>query len=151
MAIGQARVRRTISIAIGMLPLIGVGVLLACDAVPRIFPPGAHDLLAALPLILIALALVAYRAIQRAPPMEWAKTTIVALAFLFWAATLLCADRERARLFNDIAIAAFVLDALLVITGWPPGSSHGNVAQSSRPEYSATHTDPLSGAAAERA
>jgi hypothetical protein len=121
----MVRARRYLSLpaALGAVTLVSVGVLLTFDAKPHLFWVGSHDVLAALPLILVAVAYGVWQAVRKAPT-EWAKTTLVALAFLFWAANLLCSDRELARLFNDIAIAGFVFDALLVIMGRPPGPRH---------------------------
>jgi hypothetical protein len=98
---------------------MSIGVLLAYDAAPSLFRAEAHDVLAALPLALIALALIAYQAVRRATAMEWAKAILLAFAFLFWAANQLLPDRRVATLFNDAAIAAFVLDVFLAMLGRP--------------------------------
>ncbi|HWW82943.1 MAG TPA: hypothetical protein VNZ26_05030 [Vicinamibacterales bacterium] len=82
----QRQRRSGLPAALGVLTLVGVGVLLVCDVSPRVVPAQAHDFLAALPLLLIALACVVYQAARRAPRVEWANTGIVTLAFLFWAA-----------------------------------------------------------------
>jgi cbb3-type cytochrome oxidase subunit 3 len=103
---------------------MSVAALLAFDASPRLLANRAHDYVAALSLVLIALAYVVYQAVQRAPPKDWAKTLLLALAFLFWAANQLSSDREAALLFNDVAIAAFVLDVIFVIVGRPPEARH---------------------------
>src|SRR5580658_8835485 len=110
----QCLARRAIPNGFGVLTVVSVGALLACDAVPHLFPVDAHDFVAALPLVLVAATYLIYRVIRRGPPEEWAKTALLVLAFLFWAANLLCADRHLARLFNDMAIAAFVVDGLLI-------------------------------------
>ena len=119
MSVVLAQGRRAIPTLFASLTLLSVGLLLTCDALPRRFSAEAHDSLAALPLVLIAVAYVVYQAVRRAPPMEWVKTATLVLAFLFWAANQLCTDRKLSTLFNDIAIAAFVLDVFLVIVGWP--------------------------------
>lgn len=115
--------RQAIPVAFGALTLTSVGVLLACDAIPHLSPARTHDFFAALPLVLIAATHVVYQAGRRGPAVEWAKTTLLALAFLFWAANLLCADPRLASLFNDIAISAFVLDGLLILFGGRPSPS----------------------------
>src|SRR4030081_2300421 len=102
MFIVQPRGPRAIPAGLGIVTLISVGVLLFCDVSPHLLPADAHDILAALPLVLIALACVAYQAVRRAPRMEWAKTAILALAFLLWAANQICHDRRLATLFNDM-------------------------------------------------
>ena len=47
---------------------------------------------------------------------------MLAIAFLFWAANQLWPDLPQATLFNDFAIALFVLDVFLVTIGWPTTS-----------------------------
>ncbi len=47
--------------------------------------------------------------------MEMAKAIMLAAAFLFWAANQFWPSLPEATLFNDIAIALFVLDVFLVI------------------------------------
>ena len=71
---------------------------------------------------MIALAYLAYQAAHRPAPLEMVKAVLLAIAFLFWAANQLWPDIPQAMLFNDIAIALFVLDVFLVMIGWP-GSS----------------------------
>ncbi|MGA9587935.1 MAG: hypothetical protein WBQ95_21575, partial [Terracidiphilus sp.] len=100
----------------------GVGILLAWDAIPTLFPPKAHNVLGAFPLAMIAIAYLAYQAAHRPAALEVVKAVLLAVAFLFWAANQLWPDIPRSVLFNDIAIALFVLDVFLVMIGWP-GSS----------------------------
>jgi hypothetical protein len=119
MSTGHARICRTVPLGLGVLTLMSIGALLACDAIPHLFSAEVHDRLAALPLALIAVAHIAYQAVRRASPMEWAKAILLALAFLLWAANQLLPDRRVAALFNDVAIAAFVLDVFLAMVGWP--------------------------------
>ncbi|MGA8742727.1 MAG: hypothetical protein WB561_16190 [Terracidiphilus sp.] len=116
------RAHRALPVVLGIISLAGVGVLLAWDAVPHLFPPRAHDVLGAFPLAMIAFAYLAYQAAHRPAPMEIVKAALLAIAFLFWAANQLWPDIPQAMLFNDIAIALFVLDVFLVMIAWP-GSS----------------------------
>jgi uncharacterized membrane protein len=84
--------------------------------------------LAAFSLAMIALAYLVYQIAHRPPAMEFVKAIMLAVAFLFWAANQFWANLPQATLFNDIAIALFVLDVFLVIIGWPrtsPDSSFG--------------------------
>jgi uncharacterized membrane protein len=106
---------RAVPVLLGVLTLALVGVLLLWDACPWLFPARAHDVLGALPLVLIAVAYVVYRATRRPTAVDLVKAAILTLAFFFWAANQLWPDRSRATLFNDIAIALFVLDVFLVI------------------------------------
>jgi hypothetical protein len=116
------RAHRALPVILGVVSLVSVGVLLAWDAAPKLFPPRAHDVLGAFPLAMIAVAYLAYQAAHRPAPLEVVKAVLLAIAFLFWAANQLWPDIPQSILFNDIAIALFVLDVFLVMTGWP-GSS----------------------------
>jgi len=109
--------------------MAGVGLLLVWDAFPQMFPARSHDFIASFPLALIAVAYLAYQAAHRPAPKEWLKAVLLAIAFLFWAANQLWPDLRQATLFNDIAIALFVLDVFLVIVGWPATSPDESFAE----------------------
>jgi hypothetical protein len=113
---------RSLSVILGVITMASVGVLLAWDAVPGVFPARAHNFLGAFPLAMIAIAYLVYQAAHRPASMEFVKALLLAVAFLFWAANQLWPDLRQATLFNDIAIALFVLDVFLVIVGWPASS-----------------------------
>jgi hypothetical protein len=104
---------------LGVLTLVTVGLLLCWDACPRLFPAGAHAVLGALPLGMIALAYLVFQSTRRPTPTEIVKAILLASAFVFWSANQLWPDLAAATLFNDIAIALFVLDVFLVIIGRP--------------------------------
>jgi hypothetical protein len=104
------------------LMLLSIAVLLVCDAVPGLFPAKVHLAVAPLSLGLTAVAILLFYVTRRASFAEWVKALIVALAFFFWAANQLCTDVTIATALNDVAIALFVLDVVLVILGWPAGS-----------------------------
>jgi hypothetical protein len=116
------RVHRAAPVILGGSTLVGVGVLLTWDAFPAYFPARAHDYLGAFPLAMIALAYLVYQTAHRPPFRELMKAIMLAVAFLFWAANQLWPDLRQAVLFNDIAIALFVLDVFLVMIGWPATS-----------------------------
>lgn len=116
------RSHRFLSVLLGAVTLAGVAVLFAWDADPRLFPARAHDYLAAFPLAMIAIAYLVYQAARRPGRMEVVKAILLAVAFLFWAANQFWPGLSLATLFNDIAIALFVLDVFLVIVGWPATS-----------------------------
>jgi hypothetical protein len=144
--------RQTIPTAFGVITVISVGALVACDVVPQFFPSDTHDVVAALPLVFIAVTYLICRAVRRGPPAEWAKTLLLVLAFLLWAANLLCKDRNLARLFNDVAISAFVLDGLLALLGWRPSSaaSKGQLGLLAKPDLPIAVTEPTTSVAADR-
>jgi len=123
------RAHRAIPLALGVVTLTSVGVLLAWDIHPRGFPARAHDFLAAFPLAMIAIAYFLYQSAHRPPVMEFVKAIMLAAAFLFWAANQLLPDIRQATLFNDIAIALFVLDVFLVMIGWPTTSPDESFAE----------------------
>jgi hypothetical protein len=124
-----SRTRRTIPIAVGVVTLASVAALLAWDAFPQLFPAGAHGVLAAFPLAMIAIAYLAYQAAQRPVPAEMLKAVLLAAAFLLWAANQFWPELRAATLLNDGAIGLFVLDVFLVILGWPPGAPDGSFGE----------------------
>ena len=123
------RVHRALPVIIGAVTLVASGVLLTWDALPAHFPPGAHDYLAAFPLATIALAYLVYQTAHRPPFRELVKAIMLAAAFVFWAANQLWPDIRQATLFNDIAVALFVLDVFLVMIGWPATSPDESFAE----------------------
>jgi hypothetical protein len=102
--------------------LAGVLSLLVWDAVPGMFPAGAHAWLGAFPLAMIAVAYLVYQSVHRPSAKERLKAILLAVAFLFWALNQCWSDPHEAIVFNDIAIALFVLDVFLVMIGWPSAS-----------------------------
>lgn len=123
------RSQRLLPVILGIFTLAAVVALLFWDAVPQLFPAGSHDFLAAFSLGTIALAYLVYQFARRPAALEFAKAVLLAAAFLFWAANQFWPNLPQAMLFNDIAIALFVLDVFLVITGWPPSAPDGSFAQ----------------------
>jgi hypothetical protein len=110
----------TIPAVLAVFTLLTLVPLVAWDVAPDVFPARAHEVVSAVPLTVVALAYLAYQAVRRVSLLEFAKALLSAGAFLFWALNQLLPDHPRATLFNDIAVAAFVLDVVLVIAGWPP-------------------------------
>jgi hypothetical protein len=107
---------------LGVVTLVSVGVLLLWDDFPQLFPAGSHNYLAAFSLATIAFAYLVYQIAHRPARMELVKAIMLAVAFLFWAANQLWPNLPQATLFNDMAIALFVLDVFCVIVGWPATS-----------------------------
>jgi hypothetical protein len=122
--------RRLLSAILGLITMASVSMLLVWDAAPRLFPARAHDILGAFPLAMIAIAYLVYQVAHRPAPAEFLKAILLAVAFLFWAWNQLWPDLRQATLFNDIAIALFVLDVFLVIVGWPATSPDEAFAES---------------------
>jgi hypothetical protein len=113
------RGHRVVPVILGIVTLVGVVALLTWDVDPALFPVKAHDLLAAFPLAMIAIAYLAYQIAHRPRKAEFVKAILLAFAFLFWAANQFWSTSRHATLFNDIAIALFVLDVFMVMIGWP--------------------------------
>lgn len=129
MYIRLSRAHRTLPVILGIVTLASVGVLFAWDVFPQLFSAKAHDFLAAFPLAMIAFAYLVYQTAHRPARMEVVKAIMLAAAFLFWAANQLWPDLHQATLFNDIAIALFVLDVFLVMVGWPATSPDESFAE----------------------
>ena len=110
---------KALAVILGVVTLADVVALLVWDAFPRVFPGRSHEILAAYALAMIAVAYLVYQVAQRPSRMEFLKAAMLALAFLFWAANQLWPNSPQATLFNDIAIALFVVDVFLVMAGWP--------------------------------
>ena len=123
------RTHRALPVILGVVTLADVGVLFVWDAFPRLFPAGSHDFLASISLAMIAFAYLVYQIAHRPARREFAKAIMLAVAFLLWAANQLWPDFRQATLFNDVAIALFVLDVFLVMIGWPPTSPDGSFAE----------------------
>jgi len=117
------RSRRLVPMVLAGIALLSLVVLVIWDVGPSLFPARAHDLLGALPLALIAVAYLAHQAVLRPGCKDVVKAILLAVAFLFWAANQLWPDLPQATLFNDLAIALFVLDVFLTMSGWPAAES----------------------------
>ena len=125
-----ARAQRAVPVTLGILALASVALLFLSDARPALFPAGAHACLGASPLAVIALAYLLYQTAHRPSLAECLKAIALAAAFLFWAANQLWPNLLQATLFNDVAIALFVLDIFLVIIGWPAASGDESFGES---------------------
>jgi hypothetical protein len=126
------RTLRTLPVGLGVLTLVSLVPLLVWDVTPHLFPARAHDVLAAVPLASIAVAYLVHQGRRGAASMELARAALLALAFLFWAANQLWPDHPLATLFNDIAVAGFVLDVFLVIVQRPTTSAPAILGESER-------------------
>ena len=107
-----------VAVTFGSLTMASVATLLLWDAMPGLFPARAHLLLGSMPLVLIAISSLVFLAARRPGTLDMVKGLVLAAAFLFWAANQLLPNTLEATLFNDLAIALFVLDVFLSIVGW---------------------------------
>ncbi len=64
----------------------------------------------------------AHAFVRRVPLPELAKSSALAAAFFFWAANQLWPRHPQATLFNDIAVALFVVDVFLTLRAWRESS-----------------------------
>jgi hypothetical protein len=103
---------------LGAATLVVTAPLLVWDWAPAVFPQGAHGPLAAAPLTVIGVALLAYQRL-RGSRSDFLKAWISAVAFFLWALNQVVPDEHWATICNDLAVAAFILDVALVILGWP--------------------------------
>jgi hypothetical protein len=123
------RAHRALPVILGAITLLCVATLFAWDIYPAIFAAKTHLALEAASLASIAIAYLIYQSAHRPAPKEWLKAVLLAIAFLFWAANQVWPNQRQATLFNDIAIALFVLDVFLVMTGWPATSPDESFAE----------------------
>jgi hypothetical protein len=123
------RAHRATPVILGVITLLSVGVLIAWNIVPSRFPNNAHAVLGALPLAMIAITYLVYQMVRRPPWRELVKAILLAAAFILWAANQMWPNSALATLWNDIAIALFVLDVFLVIVGWPATSPDESFAE----------------------
>ncbi len=136
------RAHRAIPVALGIIALASVGMLLLCDANPSYFSASAPNVLRAFPLAVVAFAYLVYQSAHRPPPLELVKAILLAAAFLFWAANQFWPNLHHGTTLNDIAIALFALDVVLVIIGWPTSSPDESFAETYvKPENEPTHHD----------
>ncbi|SRR6266496_372916 len=128
------RAHRALPAITGVITMASVAVLLVWDAAPQLFPAHAHDVVGAFPLAMITIAYLLYQSAHRPPARELLKAILLAIAFLLWGANQLWPESPHATLYNDLAIALFVLDVFLVIVGWPETSPDESFAE--------TYTEP---------
>lgn len=127
------------------VPTLGAAVeLLIWEGFPRAFPPHAHAFLAALPLTLVALSYLAYQVVRRPDPRELLRATLLAAAFLLWAANQFWPASPHATEFNDVAIALFCLDVVLFMVGWPKAAAGESSAETGR-DTESPHLRPWGG------
>jgi len=132
------RAHRALSVLLGVATLAAVAIVLLCDAFPHLLPARRHDIVAAISLAMIAFSYLIYQVAHRPGWREWVKAILLAVAFLFWSANQAWPDTRPATIFNDLAIALFVLDVFLVMVGWPPTSPDESFGETYRGPADAT-------------
>jgi hypothetical protein len=130
---------RAVPVILAVNTMAGVVLLLVCDLWPTLFPVRFHGYIEAFPLAMIAVSYLVYQSVHRPSAKEWLKAILLAIAFFFWAANQFWTNPHQATIFNDIAIALFVLDVFLVIVGWPAASPDESFAES----YSQSDSQPI--------
>jgi hypothetical protein len=111
--------RQLASRGLAFVSMAAVVPLLAWDILPKQFPEGAHDALAASPLALIGLVCMVDTLLRRSSATELAKSCALAAAFLLWSANQMFPSHWSATLCNDLAVALFVLDVVIAIVSRP--------------------------------
>jgi len=111
-------------LVMGSIAMLSLVPLLAWDAAPARFPSHSHDVFGAGPLFAIAVSYFAQQLLQRPPLLGWMRAVIVVAAFVAWAANQYLPEHGLATLWNDIAIALFVVDIFISIAkahgvAWP--------------------------------
>jgi hypothetical protein len=106
-------------VAVGSIAMLSLVPLFAWDVAPTGFPSRSHDLLGAIPLFAIAASYLAQQLVQRPSRLAWLRATIVIAAFVAWAANQYWSEHPLATLWNDIAIALFVIDIFLSVASAP--------------------------------
>lgn len=116
MDISPHRMLHGMSRLLAVISLAGIVGLLAWDIrAPQHFPANSHAVLGAFPLATIGLAWLTRQAVRSATRRDWLKAALLAAAFFFWAANQCLRNAHSATICNDIAIALFVLDLVIVI------------------------------------
>jgi hypothetical protein len=123
------RTHRSIPVVLGVAALAGAVALFAWDSFPKLFSAGIHNGIAAFSLAAIGFAYLVYQGSLQPSLWDRIKAILLAFAFFFWAANQLWSTWPQAVLFNDIAVALFVLDLFLVMLGWPPASAERAFAE----------------------
>jgi hypothetical protein len=101
--------------AFGSLATISLVPLLGWDAAPTRFPRGTHDVLGATPLVAIAAAHLAQQCVVKPSLVDWLRAIVVVSAFGAWAVNQYWPDHPLATVWNDVAIALFVIDIFVSI------------------------------------
>lgn len=117
-AMGRLRIGRLARVGarpVGVLAVASAVVLLASHSLPWPLGAAAYRVASALPLALVAVAVLGAQVARRAEPVELAKAVLLAGGFGFWAAYQLASGVAHAAVLNDLAIGCFVVDAVLVV------------------------------------
>jgi hypothetical protein len=89
---------------IGVVALGTAGVLLVLDITKGFLTSGAHAVLSAAPLALIAVAYLLHQSLRSLTLVRSLKVVLLAAAFLLWSAYQLLPGLPNGAVFNDLAI-----------------------------------------------
>jgi hypothetical protein len=106
---------------LALLAITGGVALVGLDLATGFTSRGEHRIVSAAPLALIAVANLVYHAVRRPPPIEMLKAGLLSAAFIFWSLYQLLPTLAVAPIFNDLAIALFVLDITLIVAAGAGG------------------------------
>ncbi len=134
------RLLARLPIAIGLVSMLWLVPLLAWDAAPTRFPLHSHDGLGAGPLFFIAVAYFAQQVVQRPAAGGWLRAGIIVAAFVAWAANQYWPDAPTATLWNDVAVALFVLDVFIAVASTAKAPVTGLAGQPSPSDGAAGET-----------
>lgn len=113
------RVSARTPVAIASIAVLSLLPLLVWDVAPARFPSRSHDLLGATPLLAIAASYFALQVVHKPSRLGWLRATLVVGAFVAWAANQCWPRHALAMLWNDVAIALFVIDIFLSVAKAP--------------------------------
>ncbi|MFY9615367.1 MAG: hypothetical protein WAT58_08210 [Candidatus Dormiibacterota bacterium] len=106
---------------LALLAIAGGVALVGLDLATGFTSHSEHSIVSAVPLALIAVANLVYHAVRRPPPIEMLKAGLLSAAFIFWSLYQLLPTLALAPVFNDLAIALFVLDITLIVAAGAGG------------------------------
>lgn len=113
---------RLIAFTLAALTLCSSTILVVWDIHPQLFPPHAHDYLSSFSLGIIAIAWLVWQIGRKGSGFNLLRAVLLAAAFLLWAANQFWPGVPRATLYNDLAVALFVIDVFLSINSGAGGS-----------------------------
>jgi multisubunit Na+/H+ antiporter MnhG subunit len=109
------------SLKLGIVTLASVGVQLALDYFPRLFPARCHNYLGAFPLAMIAFAYIVYQCARRPAGKEFAKAVMLAVAFLLGQPINCCRIIVKRRSLTTLPLRSL---SSMCFWSWSAGQLH---------------------------